>query len=223
MGGFEELAVGNQRVTAYANPRPAAPGVVVFHAWWGLNDDLTAFADRLAGAGFSVLAPDLARGRIATTVEEAEQLSSGLDQAHADAVALAAIDRLALEGGAAAIAALGFSMGCAWAMWSAAQRPIVAATVVYYGTLQGASLVRAPAPVLGHFAEADPYEPDDQVLAFERTLREAGRRVAIHRYPGTGHWFAEPSRDAWRPAAADLAFERTVAFLAEHLAPGRAG
>jgi dienelactone hydrolase len=37
-------------------------------------------------------------------------------------------------------------------------------------------------------------------------------------YPGTGHWFAEPSRDAYRPDAAELAFERTVGFLREHLA-----
>jgi carboxymethylenebutenolidase len=41
--------------------------------------------------------------------------------------------------------------------------------------------------------------------------------VTIHRYPGTGHWFAEPSRDAYRPDAADLAFERTVEFLRERL------
>jgi len=38
----------------------------------------------------------------------------------------------------------------------------------------------------------------------------------MHRYPGTGHWFAEPSRDAYR-AAADLAFTRTLAFLSRHV------
>jgi dienelactone hydrolase len=71
------------------------------------------------------------------------------------------------------------------------------------------------------FAESDPYEPDENVEAFERGLREAGRSVTIHRDAGTGHWFAEHSRDAWRPEAADLAFQRTVAFLREHL--GRQG
>jgi dienelactone hydrolase len=43
------------------------------------------------------------------------------------------------------------------------------------------------------------------------------RDAEIHRYPGTGHWFAEPSRDAYRPEAAELAFERTVEFLERQL------
>jgi carboxymethylenebutenolidase len=221
-GGFEELALGGEPARLYASGTgDTTPGVVVFHAWWGLNGDVIAYADRLAAGGFSVVAPDLVRGRVASTVEEAERLASDRDEEHADAVALAAIDRLAASGGAARVGAVGFSMGGAWAMWCAAQRPAVAASVVYYGSLEGPSLTRASVPVLGHFAEADLYEPDDGVLAFERTLRGAGRSVVIHRYPGTGHWFAEPSRDAWWPEAADLAFERTVAFLREHLVPGR--
>ena len=63
------------------------------------------------------------------------------------------------------------------------------------------------------FAQDDPYETAETVSAFEEGLRDAGREATIHRYPGTGHWFAEPSRDAYRAEAADLAFERTVAFL----------
>jgi carboxymethylenebutenolidase len=217
-GEFQELTAGDQPVRVYAaGTHDAAPGVVVFHPWWGLNDDVIAYADRLAGAGLAILAPDLVRGRIATTVEEAERLVSGVDGRHADAVALAAIDRLAATDGSTRIGAVGFSFGAAWAMWSAARRAAVAASVVYYGTIAGPSLMQASVPVLGHFAESDPYEPDRNIATFERTLREAGREVTIHRYPGTGHWFAEPSRDAFRRDAADLAFERTVAFLGAHL------
>src|SRR5207249_1445438 len=154
-------------------------------------DDVIAYVDRLAAAGFTVLAPDLVRGRLASNIEEAERLASGVDEGHADAVAVAAIDRLAADGGVSKIGAVGFSMGAAWAMWCAAQRATVAASVVYYGSMQGPSLARASVPVLGHFAEVDPYEPDEAVQAFQRTLEEAGRSVVIHRYPGTGHWFAE--------------------------------
>jgi carboxymethylenebutenolidase len=59
------------------------------------------------------------------------------------------------------------------------------------------------------------------VTAFEQGLRDAGRDATIYRYPGTGHWFAEPSRDAYRADAADLAFGRTVGFLRKQLVTGR--
>ncbi len=219
-GKFDELAVGGEPARVYASGAGTTPWAVVFHPWWGLNDDVIAYADRLAGVGFSVVAPDLVRGRVASTVEEAERLASEKDDDHADAVALAVIDRLTTSGSVARIGTVGFSMGAAWAIGCAAKRPAVAASVVYYGSFAGPSLTRASAPVLGHFAEADPYEPDDSVLAFERGLRDAGRSVVVHRYLGTGHWFAEPSRDAWRQEAADLAFARTAGFLREHLGRG---
>ena len=65
-----------------ANPQPqgflATPpsgkgnGVLVLHAWWGLNDTIRAFCTRLADAGFIAFAPDLYHGTVATTIPEAE-------------------------------------------------------------------------------------------------------------------------------------------------------
>lgn len=127
---------------------------------------------------------------------------------------------LTVGGVAGRVGTLGFSLGGGWAVWCASKRPAVAASVVYYAAMTGPSLALATAPVLGHFAESDPYESEESVQAFERGLRDAGRSVTIHRYPGTGRWFAEPSRDAYRAEAADLAFERTVAFLRQQLRPG---
>jgi carboxymethylenebutenolidase len=223
MDGFENLEFGaGATARLYVRPGPAgAPGVVVFHPWWGLNDDVVAYVNRLAAAGFTVVAPDMFGGAVATTIDGAEALSSATDEAAADAIALAAVDRLAeMVGPGAPIAALGFSFGAAWSMWAPARRDRLVASVVYYGTLAGPSLSKTAVPVLGHFAESDPYESDEGVAAFEQTLREAGRSATIHRYPGTGHWFAEPSRDAYLPAAAELAFERTIGFLRAQLVAG---
>ena len=52
----------------------------------------------------------------------------------------------------------------------------------------------------------------------EQGLRDAGREATIHLYPSAGHWFAEPSRDAYRADAAELAFGRTLDFLKRELA-----
>ena len=59
------------------------PGVLVLHAWWGLNETMKALCDRLAGEGFVAFAPDLYHGKIATTIKEAEALSGSLDEGKA--------------------------------------------------------------------------------------------------------------------------------------------
>ncbi len=219
MGRFETRAVGDTTVTMGVAGQVAlgSAGVVVFHAWWGLNDDVIAFADRLAAAGFVVVAPDCSAARWRRRSRKRSGCRARPTRRRSTTVALAAIDLLAEDlGPNAKLAALGFSFGAHWAIWSPAQRDRVVASVVYYGTT-GDTLTDSQAPVLGHFAETDPYESDEWVAEFAATMRTAGRDVEIHRYPGTGHWFAEPSKPAYRPAAADLAFERTVAFLRAQL------
>ena len=166
-----------------------------------------------------MIAPDLFDGKVATTIDEADALSTSLNEDAADAMAITAVDMLgeAIGDPGVRLGAIGFSMGSAWAIWLPAQRPEIVASVTYYGSLSGPTLSRARTPVQGHFAASDEFEPEEDVVAFERALRVAGRETEIHRYAGAGHWFAEPSREAYVADAADLAFERTVAFLRRHL------
>ena len=222
MGKFETIQAGDSAVRAYVDvPDGARAGVVVLHAWWGLNDDVIAYADRLAAEGYAIVAPDMFAGEVATKIEDADRLSSAMDEEAGKAITLAAVDRLAGRlGPDAPLAALGFSFGAAWAIWAPTKDDRVDATIVYYGTWTGSVLGQAKVPVLGHFAEDDPYESAETVAEFEQGLRDAGREAAIHRYPGTGHWFAEPSRDAYRPEAARLAFDRTTEFLKGKLSAG---
>jgi carboxymethylenebutenolidase len=71
-------------------PSGTGDGVLVLHAWWGLNDTIKAICTRLADAGFIAFAPDLYHGKVAKTIPEAEALGSALDanfeQAQADIV-----------------------------------------------------------------------------------------------------------------------------------------
>lgn len=198
--------------------KPAAgsgSGVLVLHAWWGLNDFIKGFCQRLADEGFTVLAPDLYRGKIARTIPEAEALRDQFDansqQAAADV--LAAADRLRDLTGQP-IAAIGFSLGGYFALQLSAERPEAVDRVVAFYTDSDTDFSAARASYLGHFAENDPYEPPEAVRALEDSLRAAGRPYTFHTYPGTGHWFFEADRpDAYDPAAAQLAWQRTLAFL----------
>lgn len=200
--------------------RDGPPGVVVFHAWWGFNDDIELFCSRLAKMGFDVAAPDLFDGAEASTIQEAEALEVARDEDHMDRMALAAVDLLSVPA-ARPIVAVGFSMGAAWATWAPSKVEAVAGTIVYYGTLRGPSIAKASTPVLGHFAARDRYEHDAGGVAFEASLRRAGRATDFYTYNGTEHWFAEPSRPEYNADAAERAFRRTVDFI-RHVSAARA-
>jgi carboxymethylenebutenolidase len=194
-------------------------GVLVLHAWWGLNDTIKALCTRLADAGFVAFAPDLYHGKVADTIEGAEALVEALNANNAQAkaeVAGAAAFLRERAGEAGGLAVIGFSLGAYFALDLASADPEhVRAVVLFYGT-GDADVSASRAAYLGHFAENDPYEAAEYVDALEAALRAAGRPVTFHRYPGTGHWFFEPDRsDAYDPAAEALAWERTLAFLRE--------
>jgi len=195
-------------------------GVLVLHPWWGLNATIKAFCTRLSEAGYIAFAPDLYHGQLAATIPEAERLSSTLDEKQAEADIAAAVDFLGerLGQGGRELAVIGFSMGAYFALQLSTAAPEhVRAVVVFYGS-GPSDFTASRAEYLGHFAGADPYEPEDNVNQLEESLRAAGRPVTIYRYPGTGHWFFEPDRtDAYNPAAATLAWERTLTFLKSSL------
>ena len=200
-------------------PAGARAGVVVLHAWWGLNDDVRAYADRLAEQGYAVLAPDMFKGQVTAEIPEAERLSSEGDANHPELVAFDAVDRLAAQlPDGAPIATLAFSFGAPYATWTPSERPAVVGTVVYYGAWAGEWVTDSRAPLLGHFAEDDPFTSAEEVADFEAAFRRADREITTYVYPGTKHWFAEPSRPEFDPAAAALAWERTLAFLRRVLA-----
>ncbi|MCC6790340.1 MAG: dienelactone hydrolase family protein, partial [Thermomicrobiales bacterium] len=200
-------------------PGGSGPGVLVLHAWWGLTPVFTNVCDRLAENGFVALAPGLyPNGETTDSIDEAEKLVDASDRAPgvAGGIAFAGVDHLrglaAVTGDG--IGVIGFSMGAYWALHLSEARPDdVRAVVAVYGT-SDSDFSAARAAYLGHFAAQDDFEPIESVRTLESSLRDAGRDVTFHIYPDTGHWFFEPNRpDVYNAEAAELVWERTLAFL----------
>lgn len=202
-------------------PSGKGPGVLVLHAWWGLNDTIKSVCTRLAESGFVAFAPDLYHGKVASTIADAETLGGAVDANHVQAEAEVAEAALFLNErvGQAdqGLAVVAFSLGAYYALRLADADPEhIRSVVLFYGTDGGVGgdYSNSRATYLGHFAEKDQYEPPSNADHLEERLRRAGRPVTIHRYPGIGHWFFEPDRtDAYDQAAANLAWDRTLAFL----------
>jgi carboxymethylenebutenolidase len=212
-----QLKAQDKTTTAYlATPEQGGPGVLLLHAWWGLKPYFKKASERLAEQGFTVLAPDLYRGKVGTTIEETKALMKANENELMGAFVKAAKDHLSQLTKGKPIAVLGFSMGGYWSLLTAATEPDVAAAVIFYGS-GGVDFSQVSAKVLGHFSDADEWELLDDVRVWEAEMKAAGMDVTLHIYPKVGHWFVEDDRPEYDPAAADLAWNRTFEFLKKNL------
>ena len=192
-----------------------APGVIVLHAWWGLNQIFKSLCDRLAAEGFAAFAPDLNEGRVAKTIDEAKEIMSELAFEKKQAVANAAVDflRARPEVRDEPFALIGFSMGAAWSLGLASERPDdFQKAVLFYGAGEG-DFTKIKAEILGHFSDTDEWEDIDYVRSMENELRNAGVKTTFHIYPQMPHWFFENDRPEFNAQAAELAWTRTLDFL----------
>jgi carboxymethylenebutenolidase len=198
------------------------PAVIMIHEWWGLNDNIRAMADRLAGEGYIVLAVDLYGGKVAKNSAEARQFMlsvvEGPDTANENI--RSAYKFVSETAGAPRVAALGWCFGGGWSLNTAQLFPDdLDATVIYYGQVTNDEDKLRPinSPILGLFAAQDTGIKVSSVKAFEDALRNLRKNYDIHIYPGVGHAFANPTGNNYNEAAATDAWRRTLEFLDLHL------
>jgi carboxymethylenebutenolidase len=189
------------------------PGIVVIQEWWGLNDQICGVADRFARAGCNALAPDLYKGRLTASPDEANHLMEGLnfpDATHQDLRGAA----LHLKETSGKVAVMGFCMGGALTIAALVHIPELAAGVCFYGIppKEFADPARIRVPFQGHFANQDDWCTPAAVDALEATLKGAGAAYEIYRYDAA-HAFANERSAAYNVACANLAWERMAAFL----------
>jgi carboxymethylenebutenolidase len=198
------------------------PGIIVVHDWWGLTDWVKDRTQQLADQGFVALAVDLYGGKVPANATEASELSHALPENKAILDLMAGIVYLTTRNDIERdrIGAVGWAMGGTYAARLATLVPRLGACVVNYGVLptDPNELQNIGAPVLGNFGADDRGVTPADVQAFEKTMKNLNRRVDLKIYDGAGHSFENPDdRDAYRPDAAEDAWNRTLAFLSKSL------
>ncbi|HTN22443.1 MAG TPA: dienelactone hydrolase family protein [Solirubrobacteraceae bacterium] len=211
----------------------SGPGMVLIHEIFGVNDYVRDVAQRLADAGYVVLAPDLfwrtQPGLDLPNDDAGMQLGMAAAQALdgelalTDALAaLAALrERPEVSGGRAGIIGFCFGGSMAWRV-AAAGDPDVA--VVYYGSAIPGALDLADSvtcPTIMHWGGADPFIPREGIDAVAAMAAERDN-IECYIHEGAGHAFDNHRSERFSvPAAAAAAWEQTAAFLARELPAGQ--
>ena len=199
------------------------PGVVVIHENRGLNGHIEDVTRRVALEGFLALAPD-ALSPLGGTPEDSEKapaLLGQLDKEKTTKNFLAAVKYLKthpLSNGKVGV--VGFCWGGAMANQVAVHSSDVVAAVPYYGAMPATEDVpQIKASLLLHYAGIDE-RINAGIPAFEQALKKASVNYKIYMYEGAQHAFnndTAPTR--YNKDAAQLAWQRTIAFLKEKLKP----
>lgn len=219
------LAADGTPIPAYLAQPPSTPrgGLVLLQEIFGVNSHIRAVADGYAAQGYLVVAPSTFQ-----RVKPGVELGYTQDDMGAGFALKTAVEALPAPGvlqdiqaaiGHAASAGKVGIVGYCWGgllTWRAAcQLDGLAAAVPYYGggvTAEPDASLAPKVPVLAHFGDQDHWIPLDSVTAFQQ--KQPG--VAVHVYHAN-HGFNCDQRASHNEAAATLARQRTLAFLAEHV------
>jgi carboxymethylenebutenolidase len=197
------------------------PGVVVIHENRGLNPHIEDVNRRVALEGFLAMAPDglSPLGGTPQDPDEARALIGKLDDRSTIDNFTAAVKYLKMNSmSTGKVGVVGFCWGGRMANQVAVNSPDLIAAVPYYGSQPAVEDVpKIKAALLLHYAGLDE-RINAGIPAFEAALKAAAVNYQIYMYAGAKHAFNnDTNAERYNPEAAQLAWQRTIAFLKEKL------
>ncbi|KAI8884415.1 alpha/beta-hydrolase [Backusella circina FSU 941] len=224
--------------------RVSNSAIIVFHEWWGVNDIIKGYAQKIAdNTGIRTIIPDVFDGVVTTDPNEASQLFTNLDW-NTTVSNLELLVKQLRKQKISRIGTFGLSVGGGLSLALATDatkngKPLQA-TVTFYGIpsqdVFDTTIIRDTA-IQGHFGGKDGvtgFSDPATVDQLESNLENA-KYATIYRYPGQGHLFMDA--DSWsiemrkelgfvdkdsdplteEKAVRDAAWGRTFSFFKTHL------
>ena len=204
-----------------AGAKGKLPAVLVVHENRGLNPYIQDVVRRCAKAGYLALGPDglTPAGGYPGNDDDGREMQKKLDRNKLLNDFFAAFDHLAGHADCTGkVGAVGFCYGGGVCNALAVEKPNLAASVPFYGAQAAAADVpRIKAPLLLHYAGLD-QRINAGWPAYQEALTANGKAFEAHVYPDVNHGFHNDTTQRYDAAAAELAWQRTLAHFQKYLA-----
>ena len=206
----------------------SGPGLVVIQEIFGVNQVMRDFCDFFAAEGFVAFCPDLF-WRIEPGIDITDQteeewaqafdLFGKFDRSKGVEDISASLEMLKTHKAVSGkVGTVGYCLG-GYLAYVSATRTDTDASVGYYGVSIQDSLDESGSiknPLMLHIAEKDEFVSSEDQEKIKQGL-DSNKLVTIHSYAEQDHAFARPGGAHYDKVAADLANERTISFLHQHL------
>jgi carboxymethylenebutenolidase len=202
------------------NATQKLPGIIVVHENRGLNPYIRDVGRRTALEGYISLAPDALSplGGYPGNDDLGRALQRKRNRNEMLEDFIAAFEYLqSHENCTGKIGVVGFCFGGWISNMMAVKVEDLAAAVPYYGRQPSdEDAAKIKAPLLLQYAELD-RRVNAGWEAYERVLKAKNIEYQAHFYPNANHGFHNNTTPRYDKAAADLSWERTLAFFKKHL------
>lgn len=184
--------------------------IILFHSVLGLRENERLVAKRLCAAGHAVTLPDLYQGAATEDLEEGFAIKARIGW---DVICQRARHALASVPEDAVLAGISMGAGVIAEVW--ASRPLSAGVLLLHGLATMPANTRPRLPVQLHVADTDPFFPEPDVCAWQRTAEATRADVQVFRYANAGHYFSDQTLPDYSEAATARLWSRALDFLSQ--------
>lgn len=215
-----QFNTANGASTAYvAMPdEPSGKAVLVIQEWWGLNDHIKDIANRYVKEGFMAIAPDLYRGKLAKTAEEAGKLMHNLEIEDGLNTIESAMEKAQEKYEIESFGITGYCMGGTFALQAACKLEGINAAAPFYGDIpEEFDLKSLKCPVIFISGTQDKWINPEKVGELERVAKENFLPVDSIKYDADHAFFNDTRPEVYNEEAAKDAWQKVIAFFNKNL------
>jgi carboxymethylenebutenolidase len=215
-----DLETTNGPSTAYvAMPDGgSSKAVVVIQEWWGLNDHIRDIADRYAAEGFTAIAPDLYRGRVAKDSSEAGEMMHALAIEDGLDTIRSAVDRARDSYSLSHFGITGYCMGGTFALRAACELEGFSAAAAFYGDIPDDDVLqRLTTPTIFISGTRDQWINPEKVAALEDAAERFELPLHSVKYEADHAFFNDTRPEVYDETAARDAWALVIGFFNDKL------
>ncbi len=210
----------NGPTTAYI-VRPDDGGektIILIQEWWGVNDHIRDIAGRYAAEGFTAIAPDLYRGKVATNADDASKMMHALAIEDGIDTIRNTVKTASEELGISHFGITGYCMGGTFALRAACEIEGFSAAAPFYGDIPDEDVLKKlRTPTVFISGTKDAWINSEKVAFLEDCAERYELRLASVKYEADHAFFNNTRPEVYNKQAAEDAWALVIGFFNERL------
>ena len=220
MSEILNFETSNGPTTAYVADGDLKNGkaVIVIQEWWGLNEHIKEIADRYAAEGFTAIAPDLYRGRVAKDPKEASEMMNSLAIEDGLDTIRHSLDAASIAYDLSHFGITGYCMGGTFALRAACELEGLSAAAPFYGDIpEDNVLKKLTVPTIFISGTRDGWITPEKVAGLEDASERFELPIHSVKYDADHAFFNDTRPEVYDETAAKDAWALVIGFFKDKL------